>query len=157
MSLAARAPVFGKGSPFAARGNHEAAYNYVMRRSLLLLLAICLPVTGALRAGSAVDPAAALDAETAARFARLALDCVQREYPNKVAHVLQADGDAKPPRELTPAFFGCYDWHSAVHGHWLLARLARRFPGTELAAASRAALRASLTPDQIAGVSLSPS
>ena len=59
------------------------------------------------------------------RFARLALDCLHREYPNKIAHVLQGDRDAKPPRELTPVFFGCLDWHSAVHGHWLLVRLCR--------------------------------
>ena len=47
----------------------------------------------------------------------------------------QSDADLKPPRELTPAFFGCYDWHSSVHGHWLLARLARLFPGAPFAAA----------------------
>src|SRR2546428_9318949 len=57
------------------------------------------------------------------RFARLALACVGKEYPNKISHVLSGDSDVKPPRELTPAFFGCYDWHSAVHAHWLLARL----------------------------------
>ena len=69
-----------------------------------------------------------LDAATAERFANLALACVHKEYPNKIAHVLNGDADVQPPRELTPAFYGCYDWHSAVHGHWLLARLARRFP-----------------------------
>ncbi|NIR46761.1 MAG: DUF2891 family protein, partial [Gemmatimonadetes bacterium] len=69
-----------------------------------------------------------LDAEFAERFGRLALECVHREYPNKIAHVLSSDDDVRPPRELTPAFYGCYDWHSAVHGHWLLARLARSFP-----------------------------
>ena len=60
-----------------------------------------------------------------ARYARLALDCVHREYPNQIAHRLADDSDARPPRQLTPAFYGCYDWHSAVHGHWLLARAAR--------------------------------
>ena len=66
-------------------------------------------------------PAAASEAAPAgdpgARFAALALACVQQEYPNKIAHVMQSDADAKPPRELTPAFYGCFDWHSAVHGH----------------------------------------
>ena len=85
------------------------------------------------------------DEEVAARLAGLALDCVHREYPNKIAHVLQGDGDAQPPRELTPAFYGCYDWHSSVHGHWLLARLARLYPGAETAGRSRAALGRSLT------------
>ena len=81
----------------------------------------------------------------AARFANLALACVGREYPNKIAHALNSDADVKPPRELTPAFYGCYDWHSSVHGHWLLARLARMFPDAPFAAPARLALDKSLT------------
>ena len=92
-----------------------------------------------------------LDLATAGRFARLALDCVQREYPNKIAHVLAGDRDVKAPRELTPAFFGCYDWHSAVHGHWLLARLVRLAGRGEFAPAARAALARSLTAGNVAG------
>ena len=90
-----------------------------------------------------------LEAAEAARFAALALDCVHKEYPNKIAHVLTSDEDVRPPRELTPVFFGCYDWHSAVHGHWLLARLARTFPGAEFAAPARAALEQSLQPEKV--------
>ena len=86
-----------------------------------------------------------LDPHDAARFADLALDCVHREYPNKIAHALNSDADVAPPRELTPAFYGCYDWHSAVHGHWLLARLARLFPDTPFTPRARAALEKSLT------------
>jgi hypothetical protein len=86
----------------------------------------------------------------AERFAGLALQCVHREYPNKIAHVLGGDQDARPPRELTPAFFGCYDWHSAVHAHWLLARLLRLSPGAPFAADARAALGRSLTPENLA-------
>ncbi len=56
-----------------------------------------------------------------------------------------------PPCELTPAFYGCYDWHSSVHGHWLLARVARRHPGAPVAARARAALAKSLTPEKIVG------
>src|SRR6202158_4886346 len=92
-----------------------------------------------------------LDQPTAERFARFALDCIHREYPNKSAHTLESDADARPPRELTPAFYGCYDWHSAVHGHWMLARLARVFPHTPLAASARAALDRNITPESIAG------
>ena len=84
------------------------------------------------------------------RFARLALECVHREYPNKIAHVLNDDGDVRPPRMLTPAFFGCFDWHSAVHGHWLLARLARLYPDADFAAPARAALDRSLTVENVA-------
>ena len=79
------------------------------------------------------------------RFAALALECVHKEYPNKIAHVMHGDEDLAPPRELTPAFFGCYDWHSSVHGHWLLARLARLSPDAEFAPAARAALERSLS------------
>ena len=93
---------------------------------------------------------AALDAPTAGRLARLALDCVHREYPNKISHVLNSDADVKPPRLLTPAFYGCYDWHSAVHGHWLLARLSRAYPDAPFAKEARAALAKSLTPSNVA-------
>ena len=107
--------------------------------------AVAAAVLLALVAAAAPVAASQADAALAARFAGLALDCVHREYPNKIAHVLDGDGDARPPRELTPAFYGCYDWHSSVHGHWLLVRLARLYPGSEAAAASRAALARSLT------------
>ena len=85
------------------------------------------------------------------RFARLALSGIHREYPNKIAHVLVSDADVAPPRALTPAFYGCFDWHSAVHSHWLLARLLRLHPDAPFAAAAAAALDASLTAEAIAG------
>jgi hypothetical protein len=95
--------------------------------------------------------ALALDPGAAQRFAELALACVHREYPNRLGHLLHSDRDARPPRELNPAFFGCYDWHSSVHGHWLLARLARLVPDAAFAGRARAALERSLTPANIAG------
>ncbi len=98
----------------------------------------------------ALDAPPAVDPSTAERFARLALACVHQEYPNKIAHTLSGDADVKPPRELTPAFYGCYDWHSAVHGHWLLARLARLAPAAPFAAEARAALGRSLTEENLA-------
>jgi hypothetical protein len=91
-----------------------------------------------------------LDESSAAKFAGLALDCVSREYPSKIAHVLYSQGDARTPRELTPAFYGCYDWHSAVHGHWLLARLARLFPNAPFATDARDVLARNITPQSIA-------
>jgi hypothetical protein len=93
----------------------------------------------------------AFDAPSAERFANLALACVHREYPNKISHALASDADARPPRALTPAFYGCFDWHSSVHGHWLLARLLRLHPGAPFAARARAALEQSLTPENIRG------
>jgi Protein of unknown function (DUF2891) len=87
----------------------------------------------------------AFDAHAAERFAKLALQCVHKEYPNKISHVLNSDADVAPPRKLTPAFCGCYDWHSSVHGHWLLVRLLRTFPDAPFAKAARDALKESLT------------
>lgn len=69
-----------------------------------------------------------ISAELAGRFSRLALDCVHREYPNKVSRTMDSDDEVGPPRELFPSFYGCFDWHSAVHGHWLLVRLLRVGP-----------------------------
>src|SRR5215467_13680483 len=89
------------------------------------------------------------DAHDAARFAKLALACVHKEYPNKISHTMNSDADVQPPRQLTPAFYGCYDWHSSVHGHWLLARLARTYPNADFAQPARDALRQSLTRDNI--------
>ena len=98
----------------------------------------------------AIPEAPGLDAAAAERLARLVLECVHREYPNKISHVLNSDADVKPPRLLTPAFYGCYDWHSAVHGHWLLARLARAYPAAPFAKEARTALANSLTPGNVA-------
>jgi hypothetical protein len=83
------------------------------------------------------------------RFARLALDCVHQEYPNKIAHVMASDADVAPPRELTPVFYGCFDWHSAVHGHWLLVRLLRLHPEASFAAEARKALSQSFQADKV--------
>lgn len=65
----------------------------------------------------------------AERLAAMALGCVQREFPYNPGHPVRGARDLHRPRDLHPAFYGCYDWHSAVHGHWLLAHLLRRYPG----------------------------
>src|ERR1700742_4378337 len=91
-----------------------------------------------------------LSEEAAARFAHLALACLHKEYPNHISHTLTSDADAVPPHLLTPAFYGCLDWHSDVHGHWLLVRLLRLFPAASFAPEARAALAQSLTDRNIA-------
>jgi hypothetical protein len=93
---------------------------------------------------------AEFDVKAAERFAKLALACVHKEYPNKISHTLNSDADVAPPRRLTPAFYGCYDWHSSVHGHWLLVRLVRTFPGAPFVPSAREALRQSLAAENIA-------
>jgi hypothetical protein len=101
---------------------------------------------------SADTPAAlpSFDINAAERFADLALACVHKEYPNKLSHTLNSDADVAPPRKLTPAFYGCYDWHSSVHGHWLLVRLIRTFPSAAFVPAAREALRQNLTAENLA-------
>jgi hypothetical protein len=90
------------------------------------------------------------DIKAAQRFASLALACVHKEYPNHLSHTLNSDADVAPPRKLTPAFYGCYDWHSSVHGHWLLVRLVRTFPDAPFVQPAREALRQSLTAENMA-------
>jgi hypothetical protein len=92
---------------------------------------------------------AQFDMKAADRFANLALACVHKEYPNKISHSMNSDADVGPPHKLTPAFYGCYDWHSSVHGHWLLVRLVKTFPNADFVPAARAALRQSLTAENI--------
>ncbi len=83
-----------------------------------------------------------MDPAAAGRFAGLALKCLHDEYPNHISLTMDRDSDAHPPRELTPAFYGCFDWHSDVHGHWLLVRLLRLMPNAPFAARRAANLRA---------------
>src|SRR6202011_5576211 len=107
-------------------------------------------ILAALTTISVAADAPKFDAAAAGRFAKLALACVHKEYPNKISHVLNSDADVAPPRKLTPAFCGCYDWHSSVHGHWLLVRLVRTFPDAPFVQPARDALRQSLSAKNIA-------
>ncbi|MEB3218559.1 MAG: DUF2891 domain-containing protein [Nostocales cyanobacterium 94392] len=88
---------------------------------------------------------------TASKLIKLVLNCVECEYPHSNIYWLNSDEDVKPPRELTPVFYGCLDWHSSVHGHWLLARLARYFPEVAFSLSAKEALNKSLTPEKIEG------
>jgi hypothetical protein len=87
-----------------------------------------------------------LTADLASRFARIALGNVAREFPNKLDHVMANAADAKSPRALHPIFYGSFDWHSCVHGYWLLARLLRRFPALPEAPDIRGVIDAHFTP-----------
>ena len=115
-----------------------------MRRLLSALVFIPL-----ICAAAENNAAPKFDAKAAARFVKLALACVHKEYPNKISHVLNSDADVASPRNLTPAFYGCYDWHSSVHGHWLLVRLLRTFPDASFAGPAREALRKSLAAENL--------
>ena len=97
----------------------------------------------------AAGPPPALSREQASGFARLALKGLGKEYPNKPEHVMAGPGDVKGPKALHPAFYGSYDWHSSVHGHWMLARLLRLFPDLPEAAEIRSVLDGHLTAENL--------
>ena len=96
-------------------------------------------------------PELTLTEDSASRFAALALDCLHREYPNKLNQVLPNEAALLPPRTLHPAFFGCFDWHSSVHGHWMLVKLLKEFPAVPEREKLIAGLSKSLTADNIEG------
>jgi len=96
-----------------------------------------------------VHKAPELTITEANRLAELPLECITIEYPNKLNQSLNDASFIGEPRELHPAFFGCYDWHSAVHGHWSLISLLKKFPELDNADHIRAKLSASLTDENI--------
>ena len=89
--------------------------------------------------------------EIGSRFASLVLAHVQREYPSKLDHVLNGPEDLAPPSALHPIFYGSFDWHSNVHGYWLLAALCRRVPSLAEEARIRSLFDVQLTNDKVAG------
>lgn len=90
-----------------------------------------------------------MDAPLASRFAQLALKCIEKEYPNKPSHVMNNADEVLGPRCLHPAFYGCFDWHSSVHGHWMLIRLLKLFPELPQADRIRRAIKRNLTKENI--------
>lgn len=90
-----------------------------------------------------------LEEEVAMNFARIALDCMHKEYPNKLNQVLKTEADLRTPKDLHPAFYGCFDWHSSVHGHWMLIRIMKQFPKNKFAAEIRTKLGQNLTSENL--------
>jgi hypothetical protein len=124
--------------------------NRSMRQAAVrLLFVVGLAMAFAANADAPGD--VSLDAAAAQRFAALALKCLHDEYPSHISHTMDGNADARPPHELTPAFYGCFDWHSDVHGHWLLVRLLRLFPDAPFAPKARSELALSLNTQAIAG------
>jgi hypothetical protein len=123
------------------------------RRAFAALVLFAAAACGA--APAPADPPVAspwgtFDEEHARRFAHLAIASVVREFPNKPMHVHVGPESAQSPRALHPSFYGSFDWHSAVHGHWLLVRLRRAFPDAAFAAEARAILEEHFAPERIA-------
>jgi len=90
-----------------------------------------------------------LDSKAADNLANLPIACIQNEYPNKLGQVLGGNEDLKSPKELHPAFYGCFDWHSAVHGHWSLVSLLKQFPELEEAKSIKMMLQTNLSKENI--------
>lgn len=112
-----------------------------------LILCTLFSATGLLV--RAQSPAEGLTAREANRLVQLPLKCLQQEYPNKLGQVLNDSSALLSPDELHPSFYGCFDWHSSVHGHWLLVRLLKQFPEMEQAPIIREKLNEQLTPENI--------
>lgn len=119
---------------------------------IAIALLVQLPVMGQrqTRTVAAKQNDLSLTRAEASHFAQLALKCVTKEFPNKPDHTINDAADVKGPRALHPSFYGCYDWHSSVHGHWMLVRLLRLFPDLPEAAQIRTALNANLNAANIA-------
>lgn len=105
--------------------------------------------TSSERPSVSLDYLPALTQESASNFARITLTCVRKEYPNSPGLVLNAPEDVQAPGTVHPAFYGCYDWHSSVHGHWMLVRLLRLVPNLPEKDRIIQALSANLTPENI--------
>ncbi|MFP4083024.1 MAG: DUF2891 domain-containing protein [Candidatus Aminicenantes bacterium] len=90
-----------------------------------------------------------LDQKSASHFAQLALKCIKKEYPNKLSHVMNDASEVQNPASLHPAFYGCFDWHSSVHGHWMLVRLLKMFPDLSQAGEIRRSLAENLSAQNI--------
>lgn len=91
-----------------------------------------------------------LDYATMEKFAALPLHCIEKEYPYKLGQVLSSDEDLQSPQDLHPIFYGCFDWHSSVHGHWLLAKAIRKFPNTDLSQKAIALFDKQFTAEKVA-------
>src|SRR5262245_14945850 len=119
-----------------------------MKTTTFLLAAISLLLLPS-PTGAVMSSDHALTEKQASHFAALALKCISREFPNKPEHVINNADEVKNPRALHPAFYGCYDWHSSVHGHWMLIRLLKTFSNLPEDKQIRSALNANLTADNM--------
>ena len=117
--------------------------------ALFILFVSCQPLVQEKETPVPEGKAIVLDLDEANRLSKMAFHCIDTEYPNKLGQVLGDSSYLAEPRVLHPAFYGCFDWHSAVHGHWSLVRLLKTLPGLDNADSIRMKLAANLTPANI--------
>ncbi|MBN1394228.1 MAG: DUF2891 domain-containing protein [Pirellulales bacterium] len=120
-----------------------------MRSVIITLFSIIIYLLLLADSTQAAEGRPGLSRNQASSFARLALKGIQKEYPNKPGHVINGPGDVKCPRALHPAFYGSFDWHSSVHGHWMLVRLLKTFPDLAEGKEVRSVLNKHLTAENI--------
>jgi hypothetical protein len=99
-----------------------------MAKIYCLTLLIFLTSFSSLKAQTTKLTIPPFSVDFAASFSRLTYDCINMEYPNRIAHTMQSADDVASPQKLHPAFYGCFDWHSSVHGHWMLVKILQNFP-----------------------------
>ena len=114
-------------------------------KTLLVFLAFVL------LSGTAKQPSEPLrlTKQEAEKLSSLPLKCIRQEYPNKLGQVLSSDADLKSPGELHPCFYGCFDWHSSVHGHWSLVKMLKAFPRMDHADSIRTLLKTQISEENI--------
>jgi hypothetical protein len=130
---------------------HTQREQFVSRLTSLVFFAFSLLAISSITSAQPKPEPLSLTQQQASHFAGLALKCIQKEYPNKPDHVINDTADLRSPRAMHGTFYGCFDWHSSVHGHWMLVHLLRLFPAIPEAAQIRAALDANLSAKNIAG------
>ena len=120
----------------------------VTRFVRLVAATVALTVLASVRVVAAEDNT--LSATELGRFTNLAMDCIPQEYPNKLGQLLADASHLQPPSALHPAFYGCYDWHSSVHGHWMLVKALKEYEDLADRELIMAQLLESVSPENIA-------
>ncbi len=123
--------------------------NFNNKNSWILLLILLLVNNQSFAQERNQEPQIKLTKEVASGFVHLALNCVQKEYPNKTGHVMNDESEVLSPSVMHPAFYGCFDWHSSVHGHWMLVRILKLFPNLSEATQIRKVLNENLSAENI--------
>ncbi|MEY3593002.1 MAG: hypothetical protein RLZZ38_1996 [Bacteroidota bacterium] len=126
----------------------------MLKFTAIVLVLVCTYNSFAQKSGASLvdtqtDGRYTLSEAGASYFAQLSLDCTNKPNPHYYYNVLRQPGDTQTPEDLWPAFYGCYDWHSAVHNHWALIKLLKTYPQIPEAAAIREKLNQSFTEDNI--------
>jgi len=111
-------------------------------------LLILVLILSAFQSGNKTEPLR-LTRQEAVKLSVLPLQCIHQEYPNKLSQVITGDEDLKPPRELHPCFYGCFDWHSSVHGHWSLVKMVKAFPNMPGSDSIKQILTSQITKEKI--------